>query len=91
MRSVKIADRNLMRHHTAESLAGKPYIIAAGLTAVILFNATGLAAPLFLVTAIIVLIPWLMWGFAIHTGRLHDRGKSAWWRVVFYVVPAGLG
>ena len=27
----------------------------------------------------------------IHTERLHDRDKSAWWRLVFYVVPVVLG
>jgi uncharacterized membrane protein YhaH (DUF805 family) len=40
---------------------------------------------------ILVFIPRLMWGFAIHTERLHDRDKSAWWRLAFYVVPAVLG
>jgi hypothetical protein len=35
--------------------------------------------------------PWLMWGFAIHIERLHDRNKRAWWLLVFYVVPAVLG
>ena len=34
---------------------------------------------------------WLLWGFAFHTERLHDRGKGAWWLLVFYVVPGVLG
>jgi hypothetical protein len=40
---------------------------------------------------ILVFFPWLMWGFAIHTKRLLHRDKSAWWRLVLYVVPAVLG
>jgi uncharacterized membrane protein YhaH (DUF805 family) len=32
-----------------------------------------------------------MWGFAIHTERLHDRGKSAWWLVMFFLLPSVLG
>jgi uncharacterized membrane protein YhaH (DUF805 family) len=35
--------------------------IGAGLmTAVILFTAAGIAAPLFIITVIVVLIPWLL-------------------------------
>jgi uncharacterized membrane protein YhaH (DUF805 family) len=40
---------------------------------------------------LLVFIPWLMWGFAITTERLHDRDKSPWWLVLFYGVPAVLG
>jgi uncharacterized membrane protein YhaH (DUF805 family) len=65
---------------------------AAGLmTAVILFTAAGIAAPLFIIMVVLVLIPWLLWGFSITTERLHDRDKSAWWLVVFYLVPGVLG
>jgi uncharacterized membrane protein YhaH (DUF805 family) len=67
------------------------FSIAGLLAAVVLFTAAGLAAPLFVVMVIIVFIPWLLWGFAIHTERLHDRDKSAWWLVVFYVLPGALG
>jgi len=66
--------------------------IAAGLmTAVILFTAAGIAAPLLVIMVVLVLIPWLLWGFSITTERLHDRDKSAWWLVVFYLVPGVLG
>jgi uncharacterized membrane protein YhaH (DUF805 family) len=66
--------------------------IGAGLmTAVILFTAAGIAAPLFIITVIVVLIPWLLWGFSFTTRRLHDRDKSAWWLVVFYLLPGVLG
>jgi uncharacterized membrane protein YhaH (DUF805 family) len=66
--------------------------IAAGLmTAVILFTAAGIAAPLFLIMIVLVFIPWLLCGFSVTTERLHDHGKSAWWLVVFYLVPGVLG
>jgi uncharacterized membrane protein YhaH (DUF805 family) len=67
------------------------FIGAGLLVGVILFTAAGLAAPLFILMLVIVFIPWLLWGFAFHTERLHDRGKSAWWLVVFYAVPGMLG
>jgi uncharacterized membrane protein YhaH (DUF805 family) len=67
------------------------FIIAGLMTAVILFTAAGIAAPLFVIMVILVLIPWLLWGFSVTTERLHDRNKSAWWLVVFYLVPGVLG
>ena len=67
------------------------YCVAGLFVAVILFTAAGLAAPLFIVMVLLVLIPWLMWGFAIHTERLHDRDKSAWWLVMFFLLPGALG
>jgi uncharacterized membrane protein YhaH (DUF805 family) len=57
----------------------------------ILLTAAGLAAPLFILMLVIVFIPWLLWGIAFHTERLHDRGKSAWWPLIFYAVPGVLG
>lgn len=65
--------------------------VAGLLVAVILFTAAGIAAPVFVAMLVVVLIPWLIWGFVIHTERLHDRGKSAWWLLVFYGLPALLG
>jgi hypothetical protein len=61
------------------------------MAAVILFTAAGIAAPFFIIMVVVVLIPWLLWGFSITTERLHDRDKSAWWLVVFYLVPGVLG
>jgi uncharacterized membrane protein YhaH (DUF805 family) len=40
---------------------------------------------------VVVLMPWLMWGFAIRTDRLHDRNKSAWWPLLFYIASALMG
>jgi uncharacterized membrane protein YhaH (DUF805 family) len=61
------------------------------LTAVILLTAAGLAAPLFVILFVLVFIPWVLWGFAIHTERLHDRNKSAWWLIAFCLLPGVLG
>ena len=66
------------------------YCVAGLFVAVILLTAAGLAAPFFIVMVVLVLIPWLMWGFAIHTERLHDRDKSAWWLVMFFLLPGAL-
>lgn len=63
------------------------FSLAGLLVAVILFTTAGIAAPLLIVMAVITLIPWLLWGFALTTERLHDRDKSAWWLAVFYLVP----
>ena len=65
--------------------------VAGLLVGVILLTAAGLAGSLFIVAIVIFFLPWLMWGFSIHTERLHDRDKSAWWLVVFFVVPGVLG
>jgi uncharacterized membrane protein YhaH (DUF805 family) len=35
-------------------------------------------------------IPLIWIGLALGAKRLHDRGKSAWWLVVFYLLPSGL-
>lgn len=63
------------------------FVGAGMMTAVILFTAAGIAAPLFIIMAVVVLLPWLLWGLSFTTERLHDRDKSAWWLVVFYLLP----
>jgi uncharacterized membrane protein YhaH (DUF805 family) len=65
--------------------------VAGLVAAVLLLSAASLAAPRFIVTVVVVFMPWLMWRFAIHTERLRDRNKSAWWLVTFYLVPGILG
>jgi uncharacterized membrane protein YhaH (DUF805 family) len=67
------------------------FMVAGLFAAVILATAAGIATPLLIIAIVLVLIPWLMWGIAIHTERLHDRSKSAWWLLAFYVVPGALG
>jgi uncharacterized membrane protein YhaH (DUF805 family) len=67
------------------------FTVAGLFAAVILATAAGIATPFLIIAIILVLIPWLMWGLAIHTERLHDRSKSAWWLLAFYVIPGVLG
>jgi uncharacterized membrane protein YhaH (DUF805 family) len=39
-------------------------------------------------TAALVGIPLLAWpAFAVSIRRLHDRGRSAWWILIFYLLP----
>jgi uncharacterized membrane protein YhaH (DUF805 family) len=66
------------------------YVGAGLMTAVILLTAAGIAAPLFIVVVVVVLIPWLLWGLSFTTKRLHDRDKSAWWLAIFYLLPGAL-
>lgn len=50
------------RIHRAKYWRSVLIFIGAGLmTAVILFTAADIAAPLFIVMVIVVLIPWLLW------------------------------
>jgi uncharacterized membrane protein YhaH (DUF805 family) len=42
------------------------------------------------VVALIVAVVALMWAFAIAVKRLHDRGKSGKWTIVFILLPWGL-
>ncbi len=39
---------------------------------------------------LILWIPMLWIGLAVAAKRLHDRGKSAWWLLPFYALPAVL-
>jgi uncharacterized membrane protein YhaH (DUF805 family) len=36
---------------------------------------------------LLLLIPSIWIGVALAVKRLHDRNKSAWWLVIFYVLP----
>src|ERR1700736_3223763 len=91
-RAVRISARRQWAHRPGEVLAFGSHLYRRGLmTAVILFTAAGIAAPLLVVMVVVVLIPWLLWGASFATRRLHDRDKSAWWLVVFYLVPGVLG
>jgi uncharacterized membrane protein YhaH (DUF805 family) len=66
------------------------FCVAGLFAAVVLFTAAGLGVPLFIVMIVLVFLPWLMWGFAIHTERRHHP-KNAWWLLISYVVPAVFG
>jgi uncharacterized membrane protein YhaH (DUF805 family) len=64
------------------------YVVVAIVVGVIVY---AIDAPM--ITGILnfaVGIALLVSGLAIATKRLHDRGKSAWWLLVFYLVPGVL-
>jgi len=45
---------------------------------------------LFLILAVIVYIPMIVSGVMVGIKRLHDRDKSGWWLLVFYLLPGVL-
>ena len=44
----------------------------------------------FTLIVLVVYIPMVISGFMVGIKRLHDRDKSGWWLLVFYVLPAVL-
>ena len=48
------------------------------------------AGGLLLAVLVIIYIPLIWISLAIGAKRLHDRDKSAWWLLLFYLVPAVL-
>jgi uncharacterized membrane protein YhaH (DUF805 family) len=62
----------------------------------VLFGVAGTAAgieptlELMIVLTALVVIPILISSIAVGIKRLHDRDKSGWWLLVFYVAPYGL-
>ena len=63
------------------------YIGGALMTAVILFTAAGIAAPLFVLMVVVVLIPWLLWGSSFTQAAARPRQE----RVVARDVLSGAG
>ena len=53
-------------------------------------GAVGMAVPGVIVLLVIVVAVFVS-GVAIATKRLHDRDKSAWWLLLFYLAPGFLG
>ena len=72
------------------------YWLAAFIYLVVMLIAVGLALAggmvmmLFLVVAVIIYVPVIISGVAVGIKRLHDRDKSGWWLLVFYVLPGVL-
>jgi uncharacterized membrane protein YhaH (DUF805 family) len=53
----------------------------------VLFTVMDLGVRLFVILGVLY-IPLLWIAFALGAKRLHDRDKSAWWLLVFYVLPS---
>ncbi len=45
---------------------------------------------LIIIVLVILYIPMIISGIAVGIKRLHDRDKSGWWLLVFYLLPAVL-
>jgi uncharacterized membrane protein YhaH (DUF805 family) len=61
-------------------------IVALGGAGLMSGDFSGLGLMLLLIVLAYIPILWI--GLAISAKRLHDRNKSAWWLVLFYLVPA---
>jgi uncharacterized membrane protein YhaH (DUF805 family) len=72
------------------------YVVAMIIISVVLalsFWASGagtIITMFFGLIAVIVYIAMIVSGIAVGSKRLHDRDKSAWWLLVFYVLPGVL-
>lgn len=63
-------------------------LVAFGLAFVIFSNRS--AIPLAVILAVIIYILFIISGFSVAAKRLHDRNKSGWWILIFYVLPGVL-
>ena len=61
-------------------------IVAIGGASILDGDLSGLGVAIILI--ILLYIPLLWIGLALGAKRLHDRNKSAWWLVLFWIVPA---
>ena len=64
-------------------------VLAIGLGGALVAAAmSGEAARWSVLVAVAIAVLVTLWpGLAISVKRLHDRGKSAWWLLVFYLLP----
>ncbi len=65
------------------------YLVLTVVAAVVLATVLGFGAAFFAVVGIIYLV-LVISGVAVAIKRLHDRNKSGWWLLVFYLLPAVL-
>ncbi len=70
-------------------IAGVIYVVLVVVAAVVLTMVLGFGKAFFAVAGIIYLVMAVS-GVAVGIKRLHDRNKSGWWLLVFYLLPAVL-
>jgi uncharacterized membrane protein YhaH (DUF805 family) len=58
--------------------------------AFIVSTAFDFSGALALIAALLLYVPWLVWGLTFCIKRLHDRDKSGWWLLLFSGVPSVL-
>ena len=61
-------------------------LFVVGGASILAGDLSGLGVTLFIL--VLAYIPLLWIGLALGAKRLHDRNKSGWWLVIFWVVPA---
>ena len=61
-------------------------VFVVGGASILAGDLSGLGAML--IVLVLAYIPLLWIGLALGAKRLHDRNKSGWWLVLFWVVPA---
>jgi len=66
------------------------FMIVLALAVVFASLSAGLMAGGGALLLLVIYIPLVWAGFALAVKRLHDRDKSAWWLLVFYIVPGFL-
>jgi uncharacterized membrane protein YhaH (DUF805 family) len=64
-------------------VVGTVIVLAFGMSAL-----TGMGAPMIIALIAFLLPLWV--GLAIGIKRLHDRNKSGWWLILFWIVPSML-
>ena len=65
-------------------------MVLLGGTLIALSAVSSTVLMLFAVAAVVVYLALLYAGLAVGAKRLHDRDKSAWWLLVFFVLPGVL-
>ncbi len=63
-------------------------LILGGIATLLFPNPAPAAAILYAIVALAWLFVMLIGSLAVGVKRLHDRDKSGWWLVLFYLVPA---
>ena len=88
---------SLLSHLSFHGRANRPRYWVANITLAV-FYFLGIVAmlaaraitPAFGLLVVPVLVALLFAGLAISARRLHDRAKSAWWLLLFWITPAAL-
>ncbi len=71
-------------------LIGLCIIVAVTVAVMVLAMAGLFGGPAFWVILIALYIPVIWASWAVGAKRLHDRNKSGWWLLLFYIAPTAL-
>ena len=84
---------NRAKYWLASLLLILAFLVPLAVVYVITLLAAGTDAVAFLaiVAVLVIFIGIIVAGLAVAVKRLHDRDKSAWWLLLFYLAPGFLG